>query len=199
MTLIAFIRHGETQWNNEGRIQGRAETSLSPESRARWQSMQAPAVLRTTRWHVSPLARAIESARLLGPGAFRVEPRLTEMHWGQWEGETLQDLRSSFGAQMQENENRGLHFLPPGGETPANVQARLKSWFSDIDKPGRPVTALTHKGVIRAVLALAYDWDMIGKPPVKLDWNAAHLFDANAAGLVVPVALNIPFETGHGG
>lgn len=198
MTLIAFIRHAETQWNIDGRMQGRAEISLHPESRALWQSMRTPAGLRNTRWHVSPLTRAIESARLIGPGAFRVEPRLTEMDWGQWEGETLHDLRSRYGAQFQENEDRGLHFLPHGGESPADVQARLKSWFRDVADPGRPVTALTHKGVIRAVLALAYDWDMLGKPPVKLDWNAVHLFDASATGEVVPVAMNIPFEPKHG-
>jgi probable phosphoglycerate mutase len=198
MTLIAFIRHAETQWNIDGRMQGRAEISLRPESHALWQSMRAPAGLRDTRWHVSPLTHAIESARIIGPGAFRVEPRLTEMDWGQWEGETLHDLRSRFGAQFQENEDRGLHFLPHGGESPADVQVRLKSWFRDIADPGRPVTALTHKGVIRAVLALAYDWDMLGKPPVKLDWNAVHLFDASAAGEVVPVAMNIPFEPKHG-
>jgi len=195
---LLFIRHGETQWNNEGRIQGRAEISLSPESCARWRSMRAPAVLRNARWHVSPLARAIESARLLGPGAFRVEPRLTEMHWGEWQGETLTDLRARFGKAMQENEGRGLHFRPPGGESPVEVQVRLKSWFRDIANPGRPVTALTHKGVIRAALALAYDWNMLEKPLVKLDWNAVHLFDASATGMVVPVEMNIPFEQQHG-
>lgn len=198
MTFIAFIRHGATQWNNDGRMQGHADTPLSEAGRAALQAFRAPAVLRNSRWHVSPLRRAIESARILGPGAFAIEPRLIEMNWGEWQGETLAGLRTRLGSAMQENEGRGLHFRPPGGESPADVQARLKSWFRDIANPGRPVTALTHKGVIHVVLALAYDWDMLGKPPVKLERNAVHLFDASAAGAVVPVAMNIAFEAEHG-
>ena len=198
MTFIAFIRHGATQWNNDGRIQGRADLPLSQEGRNALRALRVPAIVRGSRWHVSPLLRAVESARILGPGAFAIEPRLIEMHWGEWQGETLPDLRARFGKAMQENEGRGLHFRPPGGESPVEVQVRLKSWFRDIANPGRPVTALTHKGVIRAALALAYDWNMLEKPLVKLDWNAVHLFDASATGMVVPVEMNIPFEQQHG-
>ncbi len=197
MTFVAFIRHGATQWNTDGRMQGHADVPLGQEGRNTLQALRIPAVVRGSRWHVSPLSRAVESARILGPGAFAIEPRLIEMHWGEWQGETLNDLRARFGDAMQENEDRGLHFRPPGGESPAEVQVRLKSWFKDIANPGRPVTALTHKGVIRAALALAYDWDMLGKPPVKLDWDAVHLFDASATGVVIPVAMNIAFEQEH--
>lgn len=198
MTFVAFIRHGLTQWNMEGRMQGRAEVPLSEQGRAALLMVRAPALLVGSRWHSSPLGRAIETARILGPGAFAIEPRLTEMHWGAWEGETLVSLRARYGGEMQENEDQGLHFRPDGGETPAEVQARLKSWFRDISHPGRPVTAVTHKGIIRAAWALAYEWDMLGPPPVKLDWDAVHLFDASPAGVVVPVALNIAFDPGNG-
>lgn len=198
MTFVAFIRHGATQWNRDGRMQGHADIPLCDEGRAALQALRVPAIARSNRWHVSPLLRAVESARILGPGAFAIEPRLIEMHWGEWEGETLADLRARFGAVMQENEDRGLHFRPPGGESPAEIQMRLKSWFRYIANPGRPVTALTHKGVIRAVLALAYDWDMLGKPPVKLDFDAVHLFDASPTGVVVPVEMNIPYGQSHG-
>jgi len=198
MTFVAFIRHGLTQWNMEGRMQGRAEVPLSDQGRAALRAARAPALLMGSRWYTSPLGRAIETARILGPGAFAIEPRLTEMDWGAWEGETLADLRTRHGHAMQENEDQGLHFRPAGGETPAEVQTRLKSWFRDISTPGRPVTAVTHKGVIRAALALAYDWDMLGRPPVKLDWDAVHLFDASPEGVVVPVALNIAFDPRNG-
>lgn len=197
MTLIALIRHGATRWNAEGRIQGQADIALSQEGRSALQRLCVPAIARNCRWHVSPLGRAVETARILGPGAFRIEPRLIEMHWGEWEGEILADLRARLGGVMRQNEDRGLAFRPPGGESPGDVQMRLKSWFRDIAQPGRPVAAVTHKGVIRAILALAYDWDMMGKPPVELDWNAVHLFDACPEGEIVPVALNIGFEPRH--
>ena len=194
MTSVAFIRHGRTAWNAERRIQGHTDTQLSPEGREELLRFSAPHCLAGRHWHVSPLTRAVETARLLGPGAFRVEPRLIEMGWGEWEGRTLADLRARHGDEMLANEAQGVHFRPPGGESPAEVQARLQSWFAEIAGRGRPVVAVSHKGLIRAVLALAYEWDMLGRAPVRLTWNAAHLFDVSADGQITPHEMNVPFE-----
>src|SRR5262245_59057314 len=138
----------------------------------------------------SPLMRCVETAALLGaPDAAR-EPRLVEMDWGAWEGETLVALRSRLGEEMRENEGRGLDFRPEGGESPREVALRLKSWLREIGADGVPTLAVTHRGVIRAVLAEASGWDMTGKPPAKLDWNAAHLFAVDAAGRPQILQLN---------
>lgn len=194
MTLVAFIRHGRTAWNVQGRIQGHTDTPLSADGIAELRRFQAPQILAGSHWHVSPLSRAIDTARILGPGAFRVEPRLIEMRWGDWEGETLADMRDRLGDEMLVNEARGLHFKPQGGESPAGVQARLESWFSEIAARDHPVTAVSHKGLIRAVLALAYGWDMTGRAPVRLTWNAAHLFEVSTDGHITPAEMNLPFE-----
>ena len=84
MTLIAFIRHGRTGWNAEKRIQGRTDIPLSEAGRAELRGFRAPAITHDTDWHVSPLIRAVETARLIGPGAFLIEPCLIEMGWGEW-------------------------------------------------------------------------------------------------------------------
>ena len=121
----------------------------------------------------SPLARCVETAALLGaPQALR-DPRLEEMSWGAWEGRMLADLRAELGAAMADNEARGWDFRPPGGESPREVLSRVRSWLSELREP---TLAVTHRGVIRAVFASACRWDMLGKPPVKLDWGALHLF-----------------------
>lgn len=193
-TLVAFIRHGRTEWNVEGRIQGHTDTPLSPEGTAELGRYRAPGILDGSRWHTSPLIRAVDTARALGPGAFRLEPRLIEMRWGEWEGQTLAGLRARLGDAMLANEARGLHFKPQGGESPADVQARLQEWFREIAARGHPVTAISHKGVIRAVLSLAYGWDMTGRAPVRLTWNAAHLFEVSTDGAIAPVEMNVPFE-----
>lgn len=194
MTLIAFIRHGRTGWNAEKRIQGRTDIPLSEAGRAELRGFRAPAITHDTDWHVSPLIRAVETARLIGPGAFLIEPCLIEMGWGEWEGETLLTLRERYGAEMLANEARGRDFCPPGGESPRDVLARMRDWFCAVGAAGRPVTALCHKGVIRAVLSHAYAWDMTGPAPVRLDWNAAHVFAADAQGGLRPVEMNVPFE-----
>ncbi len=62
------------------------------------------------------------------------------------------------------------------------VQARLAPWLARIGAAGVPTIAVTHKGVIRALLGLATGWDFLGKPPARLDWSAVHVFDVDRAG-----------------
>ena len=54
--------------------------------------------------------------------------------------------------------------------------------------------AVSHKAVIRSVLSLAYDWPMLDKPPVKLDWTCLHLFTLDADGRPRPRQMNLPLE-----
>lgn len=168
-----MLRHADTAWSTEGRIQGRSDLPLSDAGRVALRSLTLPAECRGMQVVTSPLARCVETAALLGaPDALR-EPRLAEMSWGAWEGRKLADLRVELGVAMAENEARGWDFRPPGGESPREVLSRVRSWLSELREP---TLAIVHRGVIRAVLASACGWDMLGKPPVKLDWGALHLF-----------------------
>src|SRR6185436_13405655 len=112
--------------------------------------------------------RCVETATLLGFAEAPREPRLAEMSWGRWEGRKLAELRETLGEDMRRNEERGWDFRPEGGETPREVYARLQSWLREIEGP---TLAVTHRGVIRAILAAAAAWDMRGKRPAKLDWH----------------------------
>src|SRR3546814_19659201 len=69
---------------------------------------------------------------------------------------------------MAAAEALGLDLRPPGGESPRQVQDRLKPWLAERSSCGRDTIAVTHKGVIRALYALACGWDMTGPPPDKL-------------------------------
>lgn len=193
MIRLALLRHGATDWNAEGRLQGRADIPLSQAGRTALIGRRLPALYRQRRWHVSPLRRAGETAALLGIEA-TVDETLIEMHWGAYEGHTLAELRVIHGESFAVNEARGLDLLPPGGESPRQVQARLLPWLQRLAAAGADAGAITHKGVIRAVLALAFDWPMLGKPPVKLDWSCLHDFRIDANGRPEPAALNIALE-----
>ena len=139
----------------------------------------------------SPLRRCVETAALLGaPDAAR-EPRIIEMDWGQWQGETLAALRERLGEEMRANEARGLDFRPPGGESPRLVLARLRPWLTEVAQAGEPTLAVTHRGVIRVLFAEASGWDMRGKPPARLDWSAVHLFSLDAEGAPRIERLNV--------
>lgn len=192
MTRLALIRHAATAWTEAGRIQGRTDVPLSPGGREAASRWRPPPELAQARWVSSPLARAYETARLLGAGDIGHEPRLIEMDWGRWEGRRLAELRAELGAAMAANEARGLDFRPDGGESPRDVQARIAPWLAGVAIRGRPVAAVTHKGVIRAVLALASGWDMTGKPPARLGWDCAHLFALAGDGTATVERLNIP-------
>lgn len=174
MTSLALLRHAPTAWNCEHRLQGRADIALEAAGRETVRRWRLPPEMPARRWLVSPLSRAVETAALLGLAA-TPEPRLTEMGWGEWEGLLQGELRANDPAFRAE-EARGLDLQPPGGESPRAVQRRILPLLAEIAAQGLPTGAITHKGVIRAVLALAIGWDMTGKAPVRLAWDALHLF-----------------------
>ncbi len=194
MTLLALIRHGATVWNAEGRVQGHTDTPLSTEGHAEVAARAAGGLnpaLSGYYWVSSPLRRARLTATLLCGFAPPCEPRLLEMSWGHWEGRKLAELREELGAEMRANEDRGLDFKPDGGESPREVQTRIRPWLVEIAARRPAVAAVTHKGLIRAVMAWAHDWDMTGKPPVKLDWSRAHIFRIAPDGNPEPAAMNV--------
>ena len=192
MTLLALIRHGATAWNEAGRIQGHADVALSERGRRALSGLGPPTSLDGAAWVSSPLRRATETARLLGAGTVTTEPRLIEMDWGAWEGRTLAELRAELGPAMRDNEDRGLDFMPEVGESPRDVQARLGPWLREVGAAKRPAVAVTHKGVIRALFALAVGWDMTGKPPTRLEWACAQVFAIDDRGEPRTVRLNEP-------
>lgn len=193
MTLIAFLRHGPTLWNEEKRLQGMTDVPLSEAGRALVASWSPPPEVAGWRWQCSPLSRAVETARLLrGTAEAEPEPALREMSFGDWEGYRLDDLRQQFGTDMRGNEARGIDLAPPGGESPRQVMDRLRPWFASLAADGKDTVAVSHKGVIRVVLAMATGWDMKGRQPVKLDWQAMHFFRARTDGSLLIDRLNVP-------
>ena len=194
--LLCMIRHGRTAWNGEGRLTGRAAISLTEEGRAALAGHTPPPEMDGAHWHVSPLVRARQTAEILsaGPNAVKleIEPRLIEMDFGDYEGRTLAELRNDPSAHMAENEDRGLDFLPPNGESPRMVFTRLQPFLAELGRAGGRHIAVAHKSVIRAIFANAYDWNMMGRPPVKLRWEQAHLFQVDDRGGVRPQQMNVP-------
>jgi broad specificity phosphatase PhoE len=191
--LIACIRHASTEWNATGRMQGRRDIALSPAGRDEVMHWRLPADLHeSVDWIASPLSRAIETATRLRGRPPRVEPALSEMDWGAWEGCRLAELRAKHGDAFTRNERRGLDFRPPGGESPRDVIARLGCWLAKLDARAEPIVAVTHNGVLRALLAIATGWDMTDKPPVKLRPGTLHRFALGDGGSLALVECNVP-------
>ena len=176
MIDVVMIRHAATAWNEAGRIQGRTDIPLCERGRRALAGKRLPERFGSYRVHSSPLARAVETAALLGLGTPVLDPRLVEMNWGTWEGDTRASVAAADADGVARNEARGPDFRPPGGESPREVQARVVDWARRAARSRSGVVAMTHKGVIKATLGLAHGWDLTGKAPVRLDWTRAHRF-----------------------
>lgn len=191
--LIAFVRHASTEWNVQGRMQGHRDIPLSARGRAEVRTWRLPPELREqAAWLASPLLRAVETATILSGRTPRAEPALVEMDWGAWEGHRLADLRAQYGDAFVRNEQRGLDFRPPRGESPRDVLARLTRWLATLDPGGQPIVAVTHNGVLRALLAAATGWDMTGKPPVRLRAATLQRFSVARNGRLAIDECNVP-------
>ena len=195
MTLIVALRHAPTAWNRDKRLQGRTDVALDEEGiavAARWRIEPDWAGYRIVS---SPLQRTRMTAAILFPDAeIGIDRRLIEMDFGTWEGKRLAELRADPTEDAMAREAQGLDFKAPEGESPREVQDRIRPLLARLAELQRPTVLVTHKAVIRALYALASGWPMIGKPPTKLRPNCAQLFRLTADGTSAVERMNVSLE-----
>lgn len=143
MTALVLLRHAPTDWNARGIIQGRTDVPLGAAGRAAALGWRVPAAFAGFDWLSSPLVRAVETARLLAGCEPAIEPRLIETDWGAWEGDSLDRLRAEWGERLTALEQRGLDFHAPGGESPRQVQERLRPFLAARAALGRPAICVS--------------------------------------------------------
>jgi len=197
--IITFIRHGSTAWNEERRMQGRRDIPLSERGRAQVSAWRLPADAGVPlAWVSSPLRRAVETAEILCGATPSREEALIEMDWGDWEGCRRDELQERYGDELERSEALGLDFRPPGGESPRDVLERLRPWLARAASSSGPLTAVTHLGILRVVLAAATGWNMTGKAPVRLQRDALHRFAVDSRGQLSVVKCNVALVAGQG-
>ena len=164
--ILYFVRHGETDWNRERRLQGQHDIPLNPLGRS--QAQRCGVLLRdllarggrsiTDYDYVSsPLGRARETMELmrgtmaLEPSLYRTDARLMEMSFGRWEGFTYADLQAREAEALAARERDKWGFVLPGGESYAQLERRVQVWYEGIQ---RATVAAAHGGVCRALMAL---------------------------------------------
>ncbi len=161
---IIVIRHGETDWNAEARLQGQKDIPLNQtgleQSRRAGRSLVnllGPAGLSAPglKWFCSPLSRTRQTLDLvrqtanLPPGQYKCDDRLKELTFGQWEGLTWPEvqLRSPKSANWREGDK--WNFVPPGGESYNMLADRVRPWLQEL---GSDAIVSTHGGVARVLL-----------------------------------------------
>jgi len=175
MINVYFIRHGQTQWNSEKKLQGRTDIPLNAQGRAQISAYQLNQQLEAASWYCSPLQRAQQTAAILGINA-TTENAIIEMNWGMWEGQKLKDIQAADPDEFSRLEALGIDLMPPDAESPRIVGARVSDWVSLLAQQDASIGCVSHKGVIRAVYALAANWDMKHKAEHKMDFHCAQHF-----------------------
>ena len=164
--LFYFVRHGETDWNAERRLQGQLDIALNDIGRR--QSAQCGSTLRGLiaarrkapadfAFISSPLSRACETMEILRSGldlprdGYAIEPRLAELSFGRWEGLTYAEVRALDGAALAVRERDKWNFTTPDGESYAGLLARVRAWHAGVKGD---IIVAAHGGVARALMVL---------------------------------------------
>ncbi len=170
---IALLRHGRTDWNAAGRLQGRTDIPLSEEDRAHLRTLALPPDWREAAILSSPLSRARETADILAEGPVRIDPALIERHLGDWEGKRGVDLSADPESGYGPVETWGWDGRPPGGgETPREVLDRVAPVLGALEEE---TVIVSHINIMRVLLAAAHDWHFDGDMPFRIKRNRLYV------------------------
>ena len=189
---IAFLRHGPTEWNALGRIQGHTDIPLSETGLASMAALRLP--LAAPRLYASPLLRARQTVQALGLKNPVLDMRLMEQHWGIWEGLTRAEILSRHGADAFAKAGLGEAFRPGGGESTRELHARVAAFLKDVAREESDAIAVAHLGVLRAAYTLATGWDMATPMPAALDISKILLLSLDSSGAPRIEQLNLDFS-----
>lgn len=165
MDAIAyFIRHGETDWNRESRFQGQADTDINETGRGQAErngKRLAELVPDASGFDfvASPLRRTRQTMEIirarmgLETRGYRLEPRLAELHFGDFQGRTMEELDASQPGLAARREADKWNFLPPGNaaESYEMLRKRIAPWLNETRSP---TICVTHGGIVRCLFRM---------------------------------------------
>lgn len=161
VTRVLVVRHGQSEWNADGRWQGQENPPLTDLGR-RQALHAAGAVGAVDAIYASPLERATRTAHLIaesvGVGPVVLLPGLMERHAGEWQGLTRAQIERAFPGYLEAGER------PPGWEADDLVEQRVMGALDSIaeEHPDGHVLAVAHAGVIFAIeRALGAPWERL--------------------------------------
>jgi broad specificity phosphatase PhoE len=186
--VIYYIRHGETEWNAEGRLQGVQDIPLNDLGRK--QAAHAGGILAglfardgrdeaSLAFVASPLGRARSTMELvrgtlkLPPHDYAVDDRLREIGYGDWEGATLSEMQAADPDVFARRQADKWTVPPPGGESYASVQARMSDWYNQLTAD---TVAVAHGGTARALMVVLGFETTDSAADLTIEQGAVYLF-----------------------
>ncbi len=157
-TRFGLIRHAQTQWNREKKIQGQYDSPLTGEGQQ--QAEKWGGLLTTVAWDriiASDTGRAFETAtrinRILQISLIS-DKRLREQNWGHWSGKTVHEIKRDEPQVLAEQINAGWKFCPPDGEDRMSVSLRSQTALREAAGrwSGETILIVSHEGVIKSLI-----------------------------------------------
>jgi probable phosphoglycerate mutase len=185
---VYYIRHGETDWNMAGRLQGHRDIPLNAKGRA--QASHCGGVLRdlfardgrdpdSFDYFSSPLGRACQTMELaravlgLPSDGYRTDPRLIEISFGDWEGSTIAQLHLKDPIRIGQREHDKWHFQPPGGESYKMMSTRMQTWHAGLT---RDCVVTAHGGTARGLMACLGIAKPAAAPLIDIEQGVIYVF-----------------------
>lgn len=179
---MALLRHGKTLWNEEGRIQGRQDSPLSPKGS---QQVHAWGVFlqdySIDQIIASDLGRVRETVAILQRYCKTVpvqwNPALREQAWGKWEGKTFLELKTEQAEELNAQVRAGWDFCPPGGESRKEVLQRALIVMNETlrEFPGKRILIVSHEGIVKSLIYHLADRAFLPEEKKLLQKRQLHL------------------------
>jgi broad specificity phosphatase PhoE len=165
MSRLILIRHGETEWNVEGRYQGQADPPLNDKGRQQARSLANNLSGAGLELLISsPLKRAAQTAQILAeilelPVIF--EDRLMEIHQGDWQTRLRSEIEGLYPELFRRWESEPWQVTPPNGENLYQVQERVEAFLDETLQryPASCVGIVTHRIPIALIKMRFQDLD----------------------------------------
>ena len=186
MTRLCLIRHGQTDWNLEGRYQGQTDVPLNATGLA--QALELVEELKDQPFaavYASNLQRAMETANILAEPfhlPVTIEPRLVEISQGEWEGKLFTDIKQRYPWLSEKLASDAENLRPPGGETVGEVSQRVYAALDDLAQlyPNQKVLVVSH-GIVMATVVCKVNGIPLGhayqvlpenSQPIWVEWGS---------------------------
>lgn len=200
MTRFGLIRHAETLWNREKRIQGQSDSPLTGAGRAqaecwgRWLARYPFDRLLSSDLGRAQSTAAIINARLGLPAAS--DPRLRELDWGRWTGLTVGEIRRREPQRVAREEAAGWDFRPPGGESRRTQLARCRRALLEAAAaaPGGCILVVTHGGTIKTLVHHLNRTTYTAQDALTVDARHLHWIDCERGELRIAGVEPLPGE-----
>lgn len=188
LPTIYFIRHGETDWNRVGRLQGQTDVPLNANGRR--QAARNGALLAEMADHIadcefvaSPLLRTRQTMQIVldalgrSDEGYVTDERLKEMNFGRWEGLAWKELKVQDRAAYDARYKDPWAVAAPGGESYAELSARTEAWLRSLSGP---TVVVSHGGISRCLRGLVLALPSAEVPHLEVPQDKIMLVDDGA-------------------